>query len=882
MESVNNKGAVWRKWDLHLHSTASDGTASPEELIDEALKRGVSVIALTDHHTVDNLDHIKAVGKEKGITVISGIEFRTEYGQKSVHMIGLLPDKHDGILLNESAINDLILSKLGLSKTDIRTAGRNFNATWDDEKSYKEGLLRCQVDFKAAANLIHKYGGLVTVHAGSKSNSFDEEMKHEGNAKKNVDLADSLGPVKEELLRSYIDICEVRKAKEVGFYLTNYHKPCIAASDAHSRGDVARNFAWIKAEASFDGLRQIIFEPEARVKIQEKEPDTKRDYLVIDTLYLEHKDFSTQTIPLNPGLNTIIGGRSSGKSILLGCIARLCGITTDIKEGKPNYNKYVNGLVSKCKLVWRDGVSNEKRRVDYFPQGYIIGIASEKQKRAELVESLLRGESESAEALKTVEGFAKSQTGKIHTEFAKYALLQQDIDRLQEQLEIAGSRVGIEAEIQKLSTKIDTIKDGMPDSFTEEQELLYKEKQNSISNNERAIALNEEGVIAITQSNITDYFSGMDLPEMECDTFIKARIYKIFAEVITEADIKWKAGITTLNQEIEEENRNSHNAIDAAKKDEHYLRGVEFYSKNGELATTDQKLKEERKRLDEITSLENRIEEAKRLLKDEIETLLNMNFEYYEKLDEFCQSVHMEKDDVSIVPTIVFDEEKYHSFSELHFDGRANKNTKVLYLKYSGINDYKKRVKEIVNCLLEQKYVIKGGYTIDQTLEAFLSTNMFDISYDIQYQNDNLQSMSEGKAAFVILRLLLDFSNNEYPILIDQPEDELDNRAIYKDLVTYIRKKKCTRQIILVTHNPNIVVGADAEEIIVANQDGQGNRNSEKVKFEYRTGPLEESFEDKSAMTVLDQSGIREHVCEILEGGDEAFHIRECRYSLRV
>lgn len=64
----------------------------------------------------------------------------------------------------------------------------------------------------------------------------------------------------------------------------------------------------------------------------------------------------------------------------------------------------------------------------------------------------------------------------------------------------------------------------------------------------------------------------------------------------------------------------------------------------------------------------------------------------------------------------------------------------------------------------------------------------------------------------------MDFSNKECPILIDQPEDDLDNRSIYKELVEYLKKKKKKRQIIVVTHNPNVVVTADAEDIIVANQ----------------------------------------------------------------
>ena len=87
---------------------------------------------------------------------------------------------------------------------------------------------------------------------------------------------------------------------------------------------------------------------------------------------------------------------------------------------------------------------------------------------------------------------------------------------------------------------------------------------------------------------------------------------------------------------------------------------------------------------------------------------------------------------------------------------------------------------------------------------------------------------------------------NKYPILIDQPEDDLDNRAIYNDLVTYIRNKKLERQIILVTHNPNITVATDAEEIIVANQHGVHTENQDGIKFEYRSGSIENSYKRDS------------------------------------
>ena len=97
-----------------------------------------------------------------------------------------------------------------------------------------------------------------------------------------------------------------------------------------------------------------------------------------------------------------------------------------------------------------------------------------------------------------------------------------------------------------------------------------------------------------------------------------------------------------------------------------------------------------------------------------------------------------------------------------------------------------------------------------------------------------------------------------------------------------MKKKKKHRQIIIVTHNPNLAVGADAEEVIVANQDGQERgRENKKYKFEYVSGALENTFELSEAQekAILFRKGIRQHVCEVLEGGKEAFQKREQKYS---
>lgn len=141
--------------------------------------------------------------------------------------------------------------------------------------------------------------------------------------------------------------------------------------------------------------------------------------------------------------------------------------------------------------------------------------------------------------------------------------------------------------------------------------------------------------------------------------------------------------------------------------------------------------------------------------------------------------------------------------------------------------------------------------------------------------------MSPGKRGIVVLKLLLHLSNSKDPILIDQPEDNLDNRTIYEELNSFIKEKKSLRQIIMVTHNANLVVSTDAEEVIVCNQSGQHQgRDNFKYRFEYTSGPLENSFVDATIDGVLFGKGIKEHVCEVLEGGREAFINRQTKYEL--
>lgn len=124
-----------------------------------------------------------------------------------------------------------------------------------------------------------------------------------------------------------------------------------------------------------------------------------------------------------------------------------------------------------------------------------------------------------------------------------------------------------------------------------------------------------------------------------------------------------------------------------------------------------------------------------------------------------------------------------------------------------------------------------------------------------QSKNSNyvsIKTASAGQKTAAMLSFLLSHGNE--PLLLDQPEDDLDNALITDLVVNQLRKNKLRRQLIIITHNANIVVNGNAELVISMNFAG-GNIQ----KFE--TGGIQET-------------GVRNAVCNIMEGGKEAFKQR--------
>lgn len=126
-----------------------------------------------------------------------------------------------------------------------------------------------------------------------------------------------------------------------------------------------------------------------------------------------------------------------------------------------------------------------------------------------------------------------------------------------------------------------------------------------------------------------------------------------------------------------------------------------------------------------------------------------------------------------------------------------------------------------------------------------------------------LDKLSPGQKSTAILLLIMQASHD--PLLIDQPEDDLDNRFIYDDIVQRLRAAKPSRQFLIATHNANIPILGDAEQIVVLDAQERGGP------------PVRGLLRTRGS---IDTTHVRDAAEHILEGGREAFALRQAKYRV--
>ncbi len=166
------------------------------------------------------------------------------------------------------------------------------------------------------------------------------------------------------------------------------------------------------------------------------------------------------------------------------------------------------------------------------------------------------------------------------------------------------------------------------------------------------------------------------------------------------------------------------------------------------------------------------------------------------------------------------------------------------------------------NAKREVEKQLKGGYTVAGLYDFLFGLDYLEPTYKLKLNEKNISELSPGERGALLLIFYLALDRNDIPLIIDQPEENLDNQSVFRLLAQFIKKAKEKRQVIIVTHNPNLAVVCDADQIIHVRIE---KHNKNKVLI--NSGALE-------------NPEINRTVVDILEGTYEAFDTRDTKYKV--
>lgn len=955
------RGSEWRRWDLHIHTPGTKKNdqfegGSPEEkwnkFIDSVNNTSddISVIGITDYFSIDNYMKFKDFFNSGYITkkidlIIPNIELRITPVTGSAKAINIHCLFNPSI---DTEIEDRFLSKLSFrhnnsdysaKRSELCRLGRTIhnNPNLNEETAVKKGIEQFVLTHTDLIQVFDKDVSLrnntIIVVANSGNDGVSGIVKHTDFLTNTGSQLDATRQTIYQFSDAIFSSHEGDKkyftgkgadSKESVIQKCHSLMPCYHGSDAHSNNKIFKpdenRFCWIKADPTFEGLKQTLYEPEDRVKIQAFKPDQKNErYIISEIQFLDESNlFGSQKIFLNDNLNAIIGGKSSGKSLLLYSIAK--SIDPDQVERtskRLNFDGYKFEPSFNFEVLWKnqekDALNNQENKnhkITYIPQLYINHLVEKNNKEElnKLIENILLQDSNFKNLYEEIKSSISKVTSEIETLVNDYLNIRQKLIQTSDKIKNLGKSEtiakGIEAtqksidEGQKLSNlNTDEFK-SYTDLTNEKSSILKATKQ--INDKEKIL----EKVLAEVKK------SGFDLlgkEEAGTGKYLKGKVDRIFdegddtSEDLLRLKDKIKASFEVLILSIEKEvgefkiSETKKSLVEKFGEIDNKLKPfLKKIAGQQELEKLTKNLEQEKIKLQDSLSLEkqyNSYLENYKTLRNQISSLLGDRFELYQSIQKTINDTKKNiGSEITLECKLVFRQEDFPLDNQVKGNaiGKENFFNKLFsdgLVKYEMIPDLFSRVLRVVDDKLmdgvDISIPLKQNITLDDVLKGLVKDS-FELDYTVSYKQDDLLSMSPGKKGTVLLILFLQISSSEFPILIDQPEDNLDNRTIYDLLCRMIKEKKKERQIIIVSHNANLVVATDTENIIVANQEGQDNNGgAHQYRFEYVNGSLEHSFVKESrTQGILYQQGIKEHVCDILEGGNEAFKQRELKYAL--
>jgi len=933
--TINHGGSTWLKWDLHVHTpgtklsdaySVNDGGDVWDRFIEKLDASDVSVFGITDYFSIDNYEMLcgKYSGKgHKGKRFFPNIEFRLDV---SVNKKAEEVNVH--VIFDDNVDAKEIRRFLDQLETNLTENGRNIPCSKLSSKDqFEKAAINIDKLEECLKNIFDKRHYIIGVA------SNNQGLRPDTNSPRKMNVTDYIERKCEFIFGGYQNRDYYLDTNRYENRETAQRKPVVSGCDAHSFEDLDEKLGkgpfctWIKSMPTFIGLRQMLFEPEDRVAIQISEPDYKEKQKIIKSICIEDTAdhihlFGNQKIILNKNLNTIIGGKSSGKSLLLYSLAKSIDVDqlNKIHEKFKDFERY-NIEDTKFIVEWADEIVNTtdaddyfdveniglNRKITYIPQLYINHLA-EKNGREELndlINEILLNNYEYKVFRVDVENQITKENNRITIALNTLIKLWHEWFSVSNEIKNYGTPEAYDKEIDELTKQYNAL--NISSSFSEDEITDYRKlKSDLVECNDKLTRLNtDKYYLRQLQGEIEQniYHLLGDKENNALGALYKYKAHLLGSHInISRITEIIKDGYYQIIKMIEQEFPVS--AIESSivsvstekiRVEQSLKKHEEKISSKSELSVVIEKIDKLKQNKIYISELSNKFEMIRteyQNIKANISQMLLTRNELYKSIEKYTnENMNNFGLGITLSCKLLYNLNNCKLFDYLNRQYNINHNLRSLFdekdklVNYNFLPDIFLSLVKIENgdMVFKDKSTqsLKTKNDLETIYKALVEDNL-SIVYDVTYKGDNLLKMSPGKKGTVLLILFLELSSSENPILIDQPEDNLDNRTIYDLLCQMVKTKKKKRQIIIVTHNANLVVNTDAENVIVANQQGQDIHaavSDSGTRFEYVNGPIELSFRDEEHSGIMTKIGIKQHICDILEGGREAFKLRELKYG---
>jgi len=860
--------------------SAGDATGYAQAIVDTADRLGIEVLAITDHNSVSAVQAFRSAASNRRVHIFPGFELSSLEG---VHVLCIYPPN--------SVLQQLerYLGEFGIHDTNPSSDSANMTFADILKTVPNQGGISVAAHITTNGGLFRALQGQSRVRAWQDANL----------------LAAQIPGTVEDLPN---EVRQIVQNRNIHYKRTHSLEQRLSIAVVNAR-DVAKPeeldersaTTWVKMhEVSIGGLRQAFLDPGSRIRLNpehgEFEPE---EHTELVSLGWEGGFLDGVTVRLNPNLNVLIGGRGTGKSTIVESIRSVLGLVPIGEQARKTHEGIVRHVLrsgTKISLrvrVHRPGL-REYRIEQTIPNPPLVREASGDVLHLSATDILPR-----------IEAYGQHEISELARSPGKLTRLLDRFVRRDEPL--TDRKTSLRSDLGKnrralcdTRSEISSIEDQLAE-LPRLKETLERFQEVGLEQRlkEQSLLVREEHVLDSIPERLAPFRESLDLLQDELPVdlaFLSERALSDLPgrEILSRAN----KILTDLGDEFERIATDLARILETADRDIDQIRSAWDIRKQGVQTEYVRILRELQKSSvdgEEFIRLRRRVE-GLRPLQDRLVVLRQLEKEH----ENHRRTLLAEWEDIKAAEFRTFDQaarkvsKKLHNRVQVEVTGAGNREPLFGMLR----EEIGGRLSEAIDCLRNAPQfsltqfvdacrsgaeALRTTYGITSSQAERLVAGAPEVLMRIEELElepttvirlntapmvevpewQPLEELSTGQKATAVLLLLL--LESSAPLIVDQPEDDLDNRFITEGIVPRMRNEKQRRQFIFSTHNANIPVLGDAELILGLTAAGEAGRGQARVAPEH--------------IGSIDSRIVRELVEEILEGGREAFETRRRKYG---